>query len=194
MAGRRMLHHLERAEVPDGQLSRAYLWGPEGRPNTEPWRCSCKATGQGQEAAQAHLSAKAKAAFARMDHSEAFATASVSGANHASRDSFSLLMMTLRWYGHPALRRHMRPYYDHFGCIAAALDWQGVAADLQAGKIEGEDSDLLVLRVAISLAGVAVPLRLADLWRLPESDTRHVRDALLNQLKLEGEAVDGPLP
>jgi hypothetical protein len=87
----------------------------------------------------------------------------------------------------------MTPYYDHFGCIAAEMDWPGVAADLEAGKIDGEDADLLVLRIAISLAGAAVPLRLSELWRLPEYDVhhvrRHVRDALLKLLKTE-EDVD----
>lgn len=149
------------------------------------WACSCKSTGDGAAAAGEHLQAKARAAFARLDDATAFSTALISDDNH--RDTMGLLSITWAWYAHPGLRRHMAPSYDGYGCLAAQVDFAAVAVDLEAGRLTGDPADVLVLRIALSLAGVPIVLNLGELWRLPEDSVRHVRDALMRNLRLDGE-------
>lgn len=155
-------------------------------PSTQPWQCSCGDTGSNQATAERHLALKAKAAFARLDNSRAFVVAAVT-ASRLDMAAFSLLGVSQPWYGHPALRKRMTPMYDWAGCLCAVVDWPAVAADLDAGTITGDESDLLVLRIAASLAGVSVRLQLSGLWHLHDDAARHVRNVLLKQLRLDGE-------
>lgn len=168
------------AVVPPG-----YPWAND-RDAPGAWACECGATGDGQRAAETHLSTKARVAFGRMDDGTAFATAAVSSANSDTRNALFLLTMCRAWNGNPQLRRHLQPYYDGYGTISALLNWPGVAADLEAGRIDGEPSDLLVLRIAVSLAGVPITIQLSNLWQLPQDDVRHVRDVLLKNLRVDG--------
>lgn len=159
------------------------LWTDNATAGT--WTCDCGATGEDQATAEEHLRTKAKAAFKRLDDQTAFITAALTESKRGNTEALGLLTFTRRWHHNPALRRHMTPFYDGWGLLSAALDWTAVAADLADGTITGDASDLLVLRVAISLAGVEVPLRLSDLPKLPHPTIRHVRDALNKQIRLD---------
>ncbi len=177
-------HLVKRTDQPDRLFPETYPWSNDP---TAPgaWACGCGTTGEGQQAAQAHLTQKARAAFARLDDIQASAVATVSG-GAGDGDSLHLLGFSRVWRPHRAVRRRMVPYYDHVGSLAARIDWASLAADVDAGAADDvEDSDLLVLRIAVSLAGVPVALNLSHLWRLPQDDVRHVREALLKQLLLE---------
>jgi hypothetical protein len=163
-----------------------YSWSRE-LPPTGPWKCECGATGDGQDSAERHLTEKAKAAWKRLDDMHAWAAALVSVGPHDDVDAIRLLSSTRHWFGHPGLRRYLSPFYDQWGTLSAVMDWPAAVGDLEAGKLTGEETDLLVFRIAASLAGVAVPLKLSQLWRLPDDDTRTVRKALLKQLQIDGE-------
>ncbi len=163
---------------------RPYPW-TEDPLDASAWTCLCGWDGVRQTAAGIHLAGKAKAAFARLDDAHAFATAMVSHSRSAlvrdpaaNSTAISLVYSTRHWYANPQLRRLMLPSYDSWGCLAALLDWPAVAAGLEADSFAGEPTDLLILRIACSLAGVVVPLRLSDLLWLGEGDARHVREAL----------------
>ncbi len=172
---------MHRIDAPDGLI---YPRGVDGQLSTKPWQCSCGATGDGEAAADAHLKEKIGPAWRRLDNIAAMAAAFV-GARRGDMDAVHLLYQTRHWCGNAAIRRRLRPYYDRAGVLSAHMDWRGLAADVTDGKLEGEVSDLLVLRVAISLAGVEIPLNLHALWRLPGTDADHVREALIRLLRTE---------
>lgn len=164
-----------------------YSYGPPERPSTEPFRCSCGTTGDGQVAALAHLKEKAKAAWRRLDPMPALAATIVGGPQNNS-DALHLIYFSRHWNDNRQIKKCIVPFYDHLGVLCGSMDWSALARDLAAGRLNGELSDLLVLRFAISLAGVDVPLKLSDLWQLPRDDARHVREALLKQIPID----DGP--
>lgn len=151
------------------------------------WRCSCATTLNTEAAAAEHLRVKAKAAFSRLDDGHAMATLVVSDAGVDARNATELVHATRGWYAHPQLRRRMVPFYDSWGCLAARLDWEALAGDLEAGTITAEPADLLILRIAVSLAGVQIPIRLTNLGWLGDQDIRNVRAAIGKLLAVDGE-------
>ncbi len=174
-------HVVTRTDL-DTVLSVHYPWGTHHGDGA--WECSCKATGPDAAAAAEHLQKAARAAFARLSDADAFARA---WGSTLDRDAWSVIGLTRPWYGHPGLRRHMTPFYDGFGCLTAQVGWAAVAADLDAGRLTGEHDDLLVLRIAVSLTGIEIPLNLGELWRLPDTGRRNVRDVLMRHLNPDGE-------
>ncbi len=176
-------HVVTRTDL-DTVLSVSYPWGNQHGDGA--WKCLCGSIGPDAAAAAEHLRVKARAAFARLDDLYAFTAALVTDDN--DRDAMTLIAATRAWHSHPGLRRHMTPYYDHVGCLAARLDFAGVAADVEAGRLTAEyPSDLLVLRIALSLAGVPIVVNLGELWGLPQDSMRHVREVLTRNLRLDGE-------
>lgn len=158
-----------------------YVWEGPAEPGV--WACSCGAYIPGQDAAERHLTDRAKAALGRLDDIATMAVLAVSDVGAAdARNATDLVYATRGWYGHPQLRKRIVAFYDSWGCLAARLDWPALAADLEAGTLTAEPEVLLVLRVAVSLTGVEIPLRLTDLLRLGDLDARNVRTALLKVL------------
>ncbi len=154
----------------------------------EPWACECGMSGQPTPlSGPDHLAAAAAAAFRRLDDGRAHAMALVGAANGTDADAMGLLYNSRTWCGNPALRPFLRPFYDGHGSLTARMDWPSLANHLNAGVIDAEPEDRLVLRIAVSLAGVPIALCLSMLWRLDTTHARHVRDALLRQLPVEIE-------
>jgi hypothetical protein len=147
------------------------------------WTCLCGSTGNGQTAATWHLEDKATAAFARIDNHRAVAFAQVSDMTAAARAAITILAGNAHWYAHPLVRRHMRPFYDGWGCLAVSVNWTSLAA----AHLPGDPDDHLVLQVAASIAGVSVPLALDHLLMLGEGDARNIRAALLRLLPVGEE-------
>ncbi len=174
-------HSVVRTDL-DTVVSVGYPWG--GRDGDGAWKCSCGSTGPDADAAGEHLQVKAQAAFARLSDADAFARA---WGSTLDKDAWSVIGLARPWYGHPGLRRHMLPFYDGFGCLTARINWTAVAGDVVAGRLTGDREELLVLRIAVSLAGVPIPLNLGDLWQLPIDSMRRVRDVLMHHLRPDGE-------
>ncbi len=164
------LHRLD--ELDSG---RYYGW-------TGPWQCTCGEAGGAESTAARHHAEKAKAAWNRLDPDRKWAITRVSGSCRADTAALGLVYYTRALRDHPGVRSHLRPYYDQMGILSAQMVWPKLADDLLAGKITGEVNDLRVLRVAVSLTGIAVPLNLADLYYLGEDSARLVRDALTELL------------
>ncbi len=164
-----------------------YQFRSSADPSDEPWVCSCKTTGTGQPEAVRHLEVKAKSAWRRVSNLAAMAGALVSSGPQDDTAALSLLYSARHWTGHDALRRRLEPYYDRDGVLSSLMNWDGLADDLAAGRITGDDNDLMVLRVAISLAGVAVPIKLSDLWRLDGAEARCVRERIDKLLQTDDD-------
>ncbi len=161
-----------------------YPYGPPEQPSTEPFRCSCGATGDGQAAAVAHLEEKAKAAWRRLSPMRAMA-ATLVGASSSDSDALHLLYLSRHWVDNPQIKKCIVPGYDPFGVLSGSMDWTALARELAAGQLDGYETDRIVLRVDNSLAGVDAALKLSELWRLGGQDARHVREALIKQLPID---------
>lgn len=173
-----------------GPATHAITWKVERRIDARPdspWECSCGKSGDGvNEPAERHLTPTAEAAFRRLDVPHAYATLATTDVPRGHRASLSVLFMHPAW---PQLRHYAVAGYDWAGTLKARMDWQQVAAALDAGEITGDEYELLLIRIAASLAG-AGQVNLAQVAELPwhgeyEQAYRRVREALMGLLPAE---------
>ncbi len=178
--------------APDDRYGgRAYPWAEQEPATGTPWTCSCGGTGDDQAAAEKHLRDKARSALARVDNDRAWSAAVISTGRRDDVLAVRLVWACRRWVRHPGLRKHLVGYYDHWGSLSVEVNWEAIAVALDAGGFTGQDiddNDLLVLRIAVSLAGVAITVRLADLRRMQGDNARHVREALLKLIVVDDPA------
>ncbi len=167
---------VHRIQTPNGGN---YQYGGPKKRSGEPWECVCgNAFGQGEVAALQHLAVKAKQAWRRLNNMKALAAAAVGAGPQDEHEALSLLYRTRHWVSHDGIRRRLVPYYDSRGTLAAIMDWPALANDVTIGRVTGGDADVLILRIAIAIAGTPIQLELSGLRQLPTDDARRVREAL----------------
>lgn len=164
-----------RIQNPDGS---SYSYGGEKNRSDKPWECTCGSFGQGEVAALQHLAVKAKQAWRRLDNMKALAAAVVSSGPKAEHDALGLLYLTPAWTSHDGIRRRLTPFYEGWGTLSASMNWEALAHDVTIGRITGEFTDLLILRIAIAVAGTPILIELSGLWRLSPDEARRVREVL----------------
>jgi hypothetical protein len=150
------------------------------------WACQCGTAGgvvAGARAGDEHLAAAATAAKRRLTDTQRYVFLRLGSINGSEADAMDLILAMPDVWRHRQFWAHTQPEFDLWGDFLLRVDWACLAAALDAGQLDDiEAHSLLVLKVAVSVAGAACRLNLGEVVGLPATLRQAIRDALTRRV------------